>query len=186
MCHWATTQNHPVSIRYPKGPIPAEDGQHQTPLDTLESEVLFQSENSDNDKENILLIGVGSMAWECYHAAKSLDQEKISTTALNLRFLKPLKKDILKSHIDKATHIIVVEEGAQIGGVSQYLLSEIDHQTPKHHWHSLGIADEFVDHGKLKNLRQNYDLDRDRIVSHVRNVLNNKAATSVSQSIPHS
>ena len=71
---------------------------------------------------DVLLIGVGSMAWPAYEAAQHLENQGISCAVINLRFIKPLDTDLLDTFISKSHHIVVVEEGSAIGGVFYHIL----------------------------------------------------------------
>jgi 1-deoxy-D-xylulose-5-phosphate synthase len=163
MMHWAVEQNTSVSVRYPRGPIAGQNGQISTPIAQQKHECLFDS--NPNDTVDICIIGVGSMAWPAYEAAKTLDAQGITATAINLRFVKPLDVEFLTSYVNRATKIIVVEEGQAIGGVYNYILKELAHLDRRQSdWHQIAIPDRFLDHGSMDRLRNELDLSAAGII----------------------
>ncbi len=162
MMTFAIEQNQPVSIRYPKGPVPNQDGQIQTPL-TTPTEILLPFSTTLTGKK-ILCIGVGSMAWTACEAAQQLHAQNINCAALNLRFVKPLDLKTLTQLVSESDHIIVIEEGCKIGGIFSHLLTEIPTDKKRSQWHSLAIEDHFIDHGKMDSLRKKEGLTTGHIV----------------------
>ncbi|MGE4169886.1 MAG: 1-deoxy-D-xylulose-5-phosphate synthase [Candidatus Margulisiibacteriota bacterium] len=162
MLDWAVTQPEAVSVRYGKGEPPAQNGSIQTPMHTQKAEVLHGSETGPLD---VLIIGVGSMAWPACEAAQTLETDNgLKTAAINLRFVKPLDTETLSAWIGRSSTVIVVEEGMEIGGVFTHILQSIPTDKPLSHFHSIAIPDEFVDHGKLGTLRNAYNLTSQGIV----------------------
>ena len=130
----------------------------RSPL-TQKTELLGEFPNQNN-RFQVLIIGVGSMAWTGFEAAENLNEKGISCAALNLRFVKPLDEEYLLSYLNRSDHVIVVEEGSETGGVFSYILSTLGRRStlPLHNWHCIGIPDRFIDHGKMESLRKHLNL----------------------------
>jgi 1-deoxy-D-xylulose-5-phosphate synthase len=160
MLTWSVTQELPVSIRYPKGAVPKQNGLITTPLETP-TEVLTSWTETSLPK--ILIIGVGSMSWLAYEAAK----EHPNCTVINCRFIKPLDISGLLPHIQKADHILVIEEGCRIGGVFSHLLTEMPVEKNRSQWHSIAIPDHFIEHGKIDSLRHQCGLSQKSITEKI-------------------
>ena len=172
MLHWAVDQKIATSIRYSKETIPKLNGHIHNTINLGKAEVL--SEFSTKEKpSDVTIIGVGSMAWPCYEASKILDLQGISSTVINLRFIKPLDTELLSTYLNKSNQVIVVEEGNGIGGVFHYIMHQFNHlDKPLSHWHQIAIPDEFVDHGKLSTLRESYSLNTAGIIREVSRIVN--------------
>ncbi|RAP29799.1 1-deoxy-D-xylulose-5-phosphate synthase [Candidatus Marinamargulisbacteria bacterium SCGC AG-343-D04] len=160
MLKWAVDQDRIVSIRYPKGSILQRNDIPKVPI-SLSSEVMIRSQAQETE---FCLVGVGSMAWECYDAAQSLIQQGHSCTVINLRSLKPLDTDTLDPLLESAKNIIVVEEGMGIGGVFSHLIQSFSHLNKSTgQWHHIAIPDRFFDHGSIPSLRNQCGLSKDGI-----------------------
>ena len=169
---WALTQPGPVSIRYPKEVIPELDGTFESDLSDHLLECLLDSES---DQDDLLILGVGSMALPAYQAGKLLAQRGHRISVINLRCIKPLDTDFLTPFIDKAKHILIIEEGCAIGGVYHYVLQQFKaHDRPLNTWHQLAIPDEFVEHGSIPEQRRLFDLDVHGIVNRGKVLLGKK------------
>lgn len=167
MLKWSINHKEAVSIRYPKGPIPDQNGTISTPIETMKSEVLCEFPDV-NDQFDVLIIGVGSMAWPSAEAASTLKEQGRHTAVINLRFVKPLDLDTLLPYIHRSKRIVVVEEGNAIGGVFGYILEScIGLNRPLSDWHHIAIPDEFMDHGKMGTLRERYDLTTAGIIRRI-------------------
>lgn len=163
MLNWAVEQNTSVSVRYPRGPIAAQNGTISTPIRQQKHECLFDS--SPMKIVDFCIIGVGSMAWPAYEAAKALEAQGRSCTVINLRFVKPLDVKFLTTYVTRAKKIIIVEEGQSIGGVHDYILKELSHlDRPQSDWHQIAIPDRFLDHGGMDRLRNELDLSASGII----------------------
>lgn len=172
MLRWAINQNLPVSIRYPKGPVPVQDGTISTPVELATAEVMVELSEKSPKQFEILLIGVGSMAWPAHEAALVLQEYHVSCAVINLRFVKPLDVDLLTRYITKSKHVLVIEEGVGIGGVFSHLLGSLHHlEKSLSEWHHLAIPDTFVDHGKMQTLRQAHGLTKKGIVEKVSRIV---------------
>jgi 1-deoxy-D-xylulose-5-phosphate synthase len=177
MLRWSMTQTHPLSIRYSKEAIPAQDAQSCDPIQLGKSEILGVF--GIQDRFDVVIIAVGNMSWLAYEAAEQVYNESAATVCVvNLRFVKPLDIALLGDLLAKSDAALVVEEGCQIGGVFSHIHSSF----PSHQcqWHSLAIPDRFIDHGKLSTLRKSVDLTMDGIRNKLAQIVTqaNKATIS--------
>ena len=178
MTEWALNQEGPVSLRYPKGAIIQRN---DVPIEATfngRPEVMFKDESGD--AYDFCLIAVGSMAWEAYDAAQELSKQGLRIAVLNLRCIKPLDTQLLEPFIANAKHILVIEEGSQIGGVFTYIMQQFkDSQKQTSQWHYLGVPDQFYDHGKIPSLRNQCSLDTSGILKFIQTINNTNDSTQV-------
>jgi len=166
MLSWSLKQNSPISIRYPKGAAPLPLSSFARPF-SGQSEVLFTPESHlGSPYYDAVFLVAGSMAWPVFSAAKLLEKEGLNCVVIDLRIIKPLDNATIAPYILKAKHIIVLEEGVGIGGVSSYLQREFsEYDISFKNWHSFALPDHFVTHGKLDTLHKTYGFTQDAIVS---------------------
>lgn len=170
MMHWAIQHDSAVSIRYPRGSVPKQNGTLYTSMFDQQLEVLYDP--SPSKEIDVLILGVGSMAWPSHEAATMTTSENIYSVAINLRCIKPLDTAFLRPFIHRAKHIIIVEEGQAIGGVFDYVLKSFSHLNKSlSDWHQIAIPDTFVDHGDMIRLRENFGLSSTGIADYVRRIV---------------
>ena len=109
------------------------------------------------------ILAFGSMVHPAIEAANA-----INATVANMRFIKPLDTELVKSLA--ATHdvLITVEEGCTMGGAGSAVaeaLSEAGIQIPIQ---ILGLPDKFIDHGDVHLLLSQCGLDAKGIESSIR------------------
>lgn len=165
MLKWASNENKIVSIRYPRGEVPAEDGMQVKSIEYGKCQPLLETKS---EKLDVLLIGIGNFAWPAKKIAEELNQESIPTTAINLRFIKPVDTTGLAPLIKSSTIVCVMEDGSQLGGGFHYLLNQFNHiNKPLNEWVSIAIPDEFIDHGKVDELQNDIGLSVPQIKSKI-------------------
>ena len=168
MMDWSVTHDQAVSVRYPKGPTPSQDGQIKTPVSNQKAEVMVEFSETRLKQFDVLLIGVGSMAWPSYEAAKILRDKGINCAVINPRFVKPLDTKTIGDYINRSEKVVVIEEGYAVGGVFHYILNQFsDHSKPLSDWHQIAFPDHFIDHGKIKTLMKQYGLTTEGIAEKV-------------------
>ncbi|MCA1927779.1 MAG: 1-deoxy-D-xylulose-5-phosphate synthase [Calditerrivibrio sp.] len=154
----------PVAIRYPRGEADFYDLPYN-PINIGDPEVLF-------DGGDITIISVGHIFKEALKMYNLLKSESIDATLINLRFLKPLSKDILVKHIEGKRLIITVEEGSLNGGAGEYILSIMNESDLFVKHIRFGVPDIFVEHGDIDNLRKmsclKGELMADRVIKYLR------------------
>lgn len=89
--------------------------------------------------------------------------KSLSVAHYDMRFLKPLDKDILKEVCEKFNYIITVEDGVLNGGFGSAVLEYINDNGYNTKVHRIGIPDEFVEHGSIKELRKLIGMDAEAI-----------------------
>jgi 1-deoxy-D-xylulose-5-phosphate synthase len=165
MLQWAVTSQKIVSIRYPRGSVPAQDGQSVAPIEWGKCQLLKTAPTPCD----ILLLAVGYFAWPAVGIADTLTQtEGASVTVVNLRFVKPLDMATIEPLLAGAL-VCVLEDGAQMGGAYHGLLNACRHlNKPLSDWVSFAIPDTFIDHGSVSELQAHIGLSADQITETIR------------------
>ena len=87
----------------------------------------------------------------------------------DMRFLKPLDEDILHEVGRKFKRIVTIEDGVRTGGLGTAVLEWMSDHGYSPRITRLGLPDNFVEHGTVKELRQIVGLDSDSIKKAIRN-----------------
>ena len=144
----AFQQDHPVAVRYPRGAgAGVEIAQEMTAIPFGKGEVRRQG-------ARIAILAFGTLLHPALAAA-----EKLDATVANMRFAKPLDvalvTDLARSH----DAIVTVEEGCTMGGAGSAVLEALAAAGLSTPVLTLGLPDEFVEHGDPAKLLAMCGLD---------------------------
>lgn len=114
-----------------------------------------------------LIIAVGGVAQEATAAADTLGDRGILSHVYSLFLVQPLDKESLRSMGSLYTHILILEEGMQVGGVAEaiaYTLSQIDNGPAVH---IRGVDNQFVPQGSRQEQLEWFGMDAKSLVTTV-------------------
>lgn len=144
MMEFAVKLNQPVAIRYPKSSLPPEG--EIAPMELGKAQVIQEG-------KDFAIIAIGSMVSPSQEALEILKNEGLSGTLINSRFIKPLDIGLLKEVTKKIKFIFTAEEGVLDGGFGSAVAEAIGMPVIR-----LGLANEFIQHGKRELLLEKYGL----------------------------
>ena len=153
MLHTALAADGPVAIRYPRGsgegvPLPAEPRL----LEPARAEIRRQG-------HDVAFLAVGRMVGASLRAAELLEQDGVSASVFNMRWVKPLDVDTVANAAQSHRLLVTVEENTGAGGFGGAVLeamSDLDLGTPVLR---LSVPDCFVTHGAMGKLIEEVGLD---------------------------
>lgn len=161
LCHMLYTMNgindRPSAIRYPRGA--GEGVDIPTALQALpigKSELL-------HDGEDIALLALGNMNSVATQVRERIQAAGLSCAHLNARFIKPLDKQAIAEYAKRCKLIVTLEDHSIYGGYGSAVMeaiSELGLQTPTLR---IGWPDQFVEHGRLEQLRAKHHLTAEDI-----------------------
>lgn len=150
----AVTYPHPVALRYPRGSgIGVETDDPLRILPIGKGEVVREGKDA-------AFLAIGSMVHSCMKAAEILAEQGIDAEVIDLRFAKPLDKELILETARKHRYLITAEENALQGGVGSAItemLGEAGLYDVK--VLRLGIPDRFIEHGNRAILLRELALD---------------------------
>ena len=138
----------PASVRYPRG---ARCGAEiTTSLDT----VAVGKGVIRREGKRIAILAFGTLLQAALSAAESLD-----ATVADMRFVKPLDRELVLDLAARHDALVTIEEAAIMGGAGSAvteLLNEVGLSMPVL---QLGLPDQFIDHGDQATLLAGVGLD---------------------------
>lgn len=159
MMFTAKHQNGPFSIRYPRGKGSKIDWACEMKL------IEIGKGRQLVEGEELAILGIGTVGKDILEAIHQLDDTDNMPSFYDLRFLKPIDEEMIKSIFTKYQKIITVEDGSLLGG----LATAISEMQSKHQYkgqiRSLGIPDQFIEHGKPEELKALCGYDSKAILS---------------------
>lgn len=156
----------PIAVRYARMPgtgVKIEEKMEPIPIGTWETV---------REGERVAVLAVGPMVQIAEEAAELLRPQGITVKVVNARFIKPLDESMLLALAKKRYSIITMEEGAVMGGFGSAVLEfYADKGVSGLQIRTLGVPDYFVEHGSIKEQRQETGLTVENLVTHIQSLL---------------
>ena len=144
----AYAQNHPVAVRYPRGAgVGVAAG---TDLDT----VPLGKAEIRREGAVLCILAFGTLLYPALEVA-----EKLNATVVNMRWAKPLDESMVLQMAAKHTCFVSLEDACVMGGAGSAggeFLQKSNLQIPLL---SLGLPDQFIEHGDPAKLMAMQGLD---------------------------
>ena len=150
--------NGPSAIRYPRGKAVGEETTSPIePLEVGKAELLKEG-------RDLVILAVGAMVKDAVAASERMAAEGISAAVINVRFVKPMDREMILEWSRRTGRVLIVEENAEMGGFGTAVLRLLsDEGLTDVRAKVLGIPDRFIPHGKPESLRASIGLDADGI-----------------------
>ncbi|MDH5341179.1 MAG: 1-deoxy-D-xylulose-5-phosphate synthase, partial [Rubrivivax sp.] len=160
-CRMALTtafrQDHPVTVRYPRG-----RGVGVAIQPTLEALPWGQGEVRRRG-QRVAILAFGTLLYPALEAAGTLD-----ATVANMRFAKPLDEELVLELARSHEALVTLEEGCVAGGAGSAVGECLARAGVLVPLLQLGLPDEFVEHGDPAQLLAQCGLDAQGIERSVR------------------
>jgi 1-deoxy-D-xylulose-5-phosphate synthase len=147
----------PSAVRYPRG-----SGSGITVEKALVDLPVGKGEIRRRGQKTALL-GFGSMLSPALAAGEALD-----ATVANMRFVKPIDRELIIQLAREHSLLVSVEENALIGGAGSEVARVLEEIGSTVQFLRLGLPDRFIDHGDQALLLAELGLDCDGIIRSVR------------------
>jgi 1-deoxy-D-xylulose-5-phosphate synthase len=152
MLDFALKHDAPVSIRYPKANATLVPGD-RSPIELGKSEVFHWGRDG-------MILCCGTLLADCLKAAEQLREEGLDCGVVNVRFIKPLDREMVERAMREAAFVVTVEEGCLMGGFGSAVLeAACDMGLDTSRLHRLGLPDEFIEHAERGELLADLRLD---------------------------
>lgn len=116
------------------------------------------------DGNDITIVATGLMVYEAIEAAKTLAQQGIEATVINIHTIKPIDKDIIIEAAKKTGLVLTVEEHSVIGGLGEAVCDVLCENYPTKVV-KIGVNDEFGHSGPAVELLKQFGLCAENIVN---------------------
>jgi len=156
----ALSLDGPSAIRYPRGVGARPPDALPAPLPVGEAELLRPG-------DAVALIAVGAMAARTLLAAQELAAEGIEAAVVNARFVKPLDVNLISGLARACGRVVTIEENCVAGGFGSAVGEMLQRQGICVPLLSLGLPDEFIQHGRREDLLEAAGLGADAIARRV-------------------
>ena len=151
----------PSAIRYPRGAVAgvARKPEPQS-LPIGKAEVLA-------DGSDVAILGLGPMISLARGLAESLEADGYSAAVINPRFIKPLDREVLARYASRVTAFVTFEDHVKMGGFGTAVVEALDEMGLSVPVVRIGWPDQFIEHGKIDELRARYGLTAEAALAQV-------------------
>jgi 1-deoxy-D-xylulose-5-phosphate synthase len=169
----------PIALRYPRGnAVGVATRKEFRKLEIGRAETLRRG-------RDVALLGIGNMVLHALEAAEILAKEGIEAEVVNMRFVKPIDIEVVKSVASRVGCILTVEDNVVQGGFGSAVLESlaglgVGNVTVRLH----GLPDEFVQQGSPAELYRMYKLDAVGIAEVVRDLLSTRRTNPTLELVP--
>lgn len=168
----------PIAYRYPR------INGLGVPLDQQLTPIPIGQWEKVREGENYAIIASGPMVQMGFEVADELKRDGMNVAVINARFMKPLDEDMLIELADRGTRMLVVEEVSQAGSMGSAVL-EFYAARGLHDVTVglMGIPDEFIEHGSIKDQQREAGLTPENIAASLKALAPGKAWTFQKNSV---
>lgn len=156
----------PMVIRYPRGEGVLPEWKNEMKL------MEIGKGRKIKDGEDVAILSFGHPGNFAAQAIRNLKPEGITPAHYDMRFAKPIDEELLHEVFAKFNKIVTVEDGTVVGGFGSAVLEFM----AKHNYHAsvkiLGIPDQLIEHGTLKQLHAECGYDANGIENAVKELVN--------------
>jgi 1-deoxy-D-xylulose-5-phosphate synthase len=166
----ALEHDGPSAIRYPRGTGPGVAVKEKpVALEIGRAEVL-------QDGSDVAIFALGAMVAEAQKLAKLLAAEGQSVAVINARFAKPVDAACIGRYARRCGLLITMEDHVLAGGFGSAVLETLNAREIDVPVVRIGWPDEFIEHGKVDDLRAKYGLTADAALERARPYLKKAVA----------
>jgi len=176
----ALAQSGPISLHYPRDPgedLPDRDG---SALEIGRGEVLREG-------GELLFVGFGPIVQRLMQVADALERDHgLPSTVINARWAKPLDETLIAAQSVGRRLVVTAEESAAMGGFGDGVLDALNRAGIRVPLLKIALAEGFVHHGAVDDLRRQQRIDVPGILGQVRDALGLEAPTAAAPGDPSS
>jgi 1-deoxy-D-xylulose-5-phosphate synthase len=160
MLDFALQLGKPVAIRYPRAEASLK-------VDFVDPLKLGQGQLIKEGKD-FTIIALGSMVLAAEQALELLNQQGLSGSLINARFVAPLDMELIKKACGLTKFVFTIEEGIRDAGFGSAIAGQLNRPVER-----LGLPFEFIPHGARELLLEKYKLNAAGIAAHIRQIIKN-------------
>ena len=168
----ALAHDGPSALLYPRDAGESLPDRLGEPLEIGRGELL-------RNGADVLFVGFGPIVQRVLAVADLLERDGLSVAVINARWAKPLDDALVTAHAAGKRLVVTAEESAAMGGFGDGVLDALNRAGIRVPLHKVALADGFVHHGAVDDLRRQQRVDAPGILAQVREALGAVGAADV-------
>jgi 1-deoxy-D-xylulose-5-phosphate synthase len=151
----------PSAIRYPRGAVAGVTRKAAPQVIPVGKAEVLQ------DGADVAILGLGPMVKMAQELAGRLERDGYSVAVINPRFVKPIDREMLEHYAGRVTAFVTFEDHVKMGGFGSAVVEALDEMGSALPVVRIGWPDQFIEHGKVDDLRAKYGLSVDGALAQV-------------------
>ncbi len=155
----STAYQHPgpAAVRYPRG-----SGTGVSPAPTLDVIEIGKGEIARRG-HGVAILAFGTLLASALEAGEALD-----ATVANMRFVKPLDVDLIRTLANTHDKLVTLEENAVIGGAGSEVARTLESLGIAKPLLRLGLPDSFIEHGEQAQMLTELGLNAPALIERIK------------------
>jgi 1-deoxy-D-xylulose-5-phosphate synthase len=142
----------PSAIRYPRGTVAGVERKAEPQILAVgKAEVI-------EDGSDVAILGLGPMIALARELGIRLERDGFSAAVINPRFVKPLDRAMLEVYARRVAAFVTFEDHVKMGGFGSAVIEALEEMGCQVPVVRIGWPDQFIEHGKIDDLRAKYGL----------------------------
>jgi len=137
MLYTGVLHEGPAAVRYPRGNGPGAN------IEEAFTQLAIGRGERRREGQGLALLAFGSMVAPALEVGEALD-----ATVVNMRFVKPLDRELLREVASSHDALVTIEENVVDGGAGSAVAEALDAQGLRPPLLRLGLPDRFIGHGE--------------------------------------
>jgi len=151
----------PSAIRYPRGVVTGVERKAEPQvLPVGKAEVL-------QDGSDVAILGLGPLTSMARELAGRLERQGYSVAVVNPRFVKPIDREMLEEYSGRVAAFVTFEDHVKMGGFGSAVVEALEELGSAVPVVRIGWPDQFIEHGKVDDLRAKHGLSVDSALAQV-------------------
>jgi 1-deoxy-D-xylulose-5-phosphate synthase len=151
----------PSAIRYPRGVVVGVARKPEAEVLPIGKAELLQ------DGSDVAILGLGPLTSMATELAARLSREGYSAAVINPRFIKPIDREMLDQFSRRVAAFVTFEDHVLMGGFGSAVVEALEELGRAVPVVRIGWPDQFIEHGKVDDLRARYGLSVDAALAQV-------------------
>lgn len=161
MMKFAVHFQGPIALRYPRGEAVTDFREQRQPIELGRAEVLRRG-------SKVALLAVGAMVPVAAETARLLEEQGIQPTLVNVRFVKPFDRELIRELAEDHQVFMTLEENVEIGGFGQQVMDFAEKEKLPAAVCIAAVPDTFVGHGTVDWQREQCGLNPASLAARIR------------------
>ena len=163
MLEFGVNFDRPVLIRYPRGGESSHIFISHPQIELGKGEITRDIKSSN--QKNVTIFSIGKMVGKAMEVANALEKQNINAKVINMRFLKPIDKELILKTVKETSLVVTMEDGILNGGLYTNVLDVLNRaKNRKINVLPIGYDDQFIAHGSTDELEEYVKTDVKSIV----------------------
>lgn len=151
----------PFVLRYPRG------AGFDVPLDKEPKALPIGKGVWLKKGKDAAILAIGNRVHPALDAAQKLAEKGVDCGVVNMRFVRPLDKNLIDEALKISPRLVTVEDNMLSGGFGSAVAEYLADKQADFKLLRLGIGDEFVPHGKCASLYDKVGISAEQMTKHI-------------------